>query len=243
MIVSQALVIARSLMSEHGLDGWAVGLDRAKTRAGACRFRSRKITLSAYLTALHSEDEVRDTLLHEIAHALVGPGHGHDAVWRAQALAIGSSGQRCTAEDSPRIAGDWVGRCAHGHEVTRHRRPTRLVSCSRCSPTFSADHVLEWTHRGERVPMHPTYVAQLNALREKETGTPLVGTRRPLRPGDVVRITAPGRYQGMSGAIVKGGRTRYHVRVAAGVLTVPFSLVEPVRRVATRAPDAARDRR
>jgi predicted SprT family Zn-dependent metalloprotease len=230
VIVAEALVLARDLVRRHGLDGWTVGLDRAKTRAGACRYRTRQITLSAHLTALHSEEEVRDTVLHEIAHALVGAGHGHDEVWRARALAVGASGQRCVSEDSPQVAGDWVGRCAQGHEVTRHRRPARVVSCSRCSRSFSADHLLEWTYRGRRVPMHPHYVAQLKALRDKGTGTLPVKSRPPLWPGDLVTVTAPGRYHGIQATVMKRGRTRYHVRVLGGVLTVPFSLVEPATR-------------
>ena len=67
---------------------------------------------------LHSDDEVLDTILHEIAHALVGPQHGHDAVWRAKAREIGCTGERCVSSDSPRVPGDWVGRCSAGHEKT-----------------------------------------------------------------------------------------------------------------------------
>ena len=55
-----------------------VAYDSAKRRAGVCRFATQTLGLSAPLTTLHSEVEVRDTILHEIAHALVGPRHGHD---------------------------------------------------------------------------------------------------------------------------------------------------------------------
>ena len=71
MDTRDALALARRLLAEHGLSGWTVGLDRAKTRAGACHYSRRLITLSAPLTRLHTEDDVRDTILHEIAHALV----------------------------------------------------------------------------------------------------------------------------------------------------------------------------
>ena len=73
MDVEDAVAVARGLLAEHGLTGWSVVLDRAKTRAGVCRADRREIGLSAPLTALHSPEEVRDTILHEIAHALVGP--------------------------------------------------------------------------------------------------------------------------------------------------------------------------
>ena len=35
------------------------------------------------------DEEVKNTLLHEIAHALVGPGHRHNRVWRQKAREIG----------------------------------------------------------------------------------------------------------------------------------------------------------
>ena len=40
--------------------------------------------------------DIRDTLLHEIARAIVGPGHAHDAVWRTAARRIGCTAKRCS---------------------------------------------------------------------------------------------------------------------------------------------------
>ncbi len=85
MDIHDALQLAEELVFEHGLEGWSVTFDRAKTRAGACRPARREIGLSIPLTRLHTEAEVRDTILHEVAHALVGVAHHHDAVWRAKA--------------------------------------------------------------------------------------------------------------------------------------------------------------
>ncbi len=222
MDLSTALTMARELVREHGIDGWTVEFDRAKARAAACHFRDRRITLSRHLTALHSEDEVRDSILHEIAHALVGPRHGHDAVWRATALAIGSTGSRCV-EGGPAVTGNWWGTCPAGHRTTRHRRPERVMTCSRCSSKFDVRHLLAWTYRGEDAPMHPNYVAELESL----TGERGAAAGRRLRVGQRVRVTAPGAFEGSVGTIVKRGRTRFHVRSHAGVLTVPFALVEP----------------
>lgn len=186
MEVQQALAMGRRLVREHGLDGWSIIADRAKTRAGVCRFHARQIGISAPLTALHSEDEVRDTLLHEIAHALVGPQHGHDALWRATALRIGCSGERCVSPDAPRVPGDWVGRCPAGHERTRHRAPTRLMSCGRCSRRFDARHLFAWTYRGRPAALPPAYLVELAAVRDVEAA----GRSEPPSPwGDLVRAT------------------------------------------------------
>lgn len=216
-------------MAEHGLRGWTLAFDRAKRRAGICRFDRREIGLSAPLAVLHTEAEVRDTVLHEIAHALVGPRHGHDAVWRAAARRIGCSGERCVSRDAPELEGAWVGHCPAGHRVTRHRRPDRPAACRRCGPTFELAHLIEWTHHGRTVPMSAAYDAQLRRVRDVagrgigERPTPVV-----LGPGDRARVVAQGRYHGAVGSVVKRGRTRYHLRVPEGVLTVPFALVEPL---------------
>jgi len=55
---------------------------------------SSHISLSRYLISLNGEEEVRETILHEIAHALVGYSHGHDRVWKLKAMEIGCTPHR-----------------------------------------------------------------------------------------------------------------------------------------------------
>ena len=230
MDLSVARELGRDLLDEHGLADWSLVFDRAKRRAGICRYARKEIGLSGPLTALHPEAEVRDTILHEIAHALVGARHGHDDVWRATALRIGCSGRRCSSRDAPAIEGGWVGTCAAGHRVTRHRRPERPSSCRQCSSTFDAAHLLTWTHRGVPAPMTAGYRAELARILDRAArpaGQPAASVVR-LRLGDRLRISAPGtKYDGVTGTLVKAGRTRYHLRVDGSVLTVPFAMAEP----------------
>ncbi|MFB9375442.1 SprT-like domain-containing protein [Kineococcus gynurae] len=222
--VEDALRMGRELVREHGLSGWTVGLDRARTRAGACRYDRRRITVSGPITLLHGPEEVRATLLHEIAHALVGAGHGHDAVWRATAVRIGADGARTMPADAPTPVGEWVGTCPAGHVVHRHRRPTRVSSCRSCAAAFEARHVLSWTHRGRPVDLGPVYAAQLQAAL---SGTPTPPALR-LGVGTPVRLLGSGRYAGLGGRVVARGRTRYRVQTSRGELSVPFTLVEPL---------------
>lgn len=220
MDLADAFALAEHLLERHGLHDWSVEYDAAKRRAGICRFGPRVIGLSAPLTALHGEVEVRDTILHEIAHALVGPRHGHDAVWRRQAVAIGCSGQRCTPETAEQVQTAWLGVCSAGHTTGRHRRPERVVSCARCSSTFNLAHVLTWTHHGLPAQHHPNYEAELARL--------VQGDRvRWLRVGARARVVAPGESHDLVGRVVKIGRTSYHVRAGRTVVRVPFAWVEP----------------
>ncbi|MCK9792800.1 SprT-like domain-containing protein [Isoptericola sp. 4D.3] len=216
--------LARRLMAEHGLSGWTFRFDRARRRAGLCRYDRREISLSGPLTALYDEADVREVVLHEIAHALAGARHGHDAVWRATARRIGATGRRLVREGSPEVEGDWVGRCPAGHRVTRFRRPQRPQACARCSPVFDRRFLLAWTYRGRPVPELGAPVPARGTVAPAQA-VPQVDPAG-VRPGERLRVTAPGRYDGVVGTLVKRGRTRFHLRVGRSVLTVPFGLVE-----------------
>ena len=200
MDLTEAALMGRRLLDQHGLHDWTIVFDRAKRRAGICRWARKEIGLSAPLTSIHPESEVRDTVLHEVAHALVGPRHGHDQVWRALAMRIGCSGERCSSDDAPGIDGHWVGTCPAGHLLT-------------------------WTFRGQPAQMLPGYRAELERL-TAAAATP--APKAPVRLGDPVRIVVPGsKYDGVTGTLVKRGRTRYHLRVGNSVMTVPFAMVQP----------------
>lgn len=172
MDLTEAAGMARGLMDEHGLRGWSFGYDRAKVRAGACHFVDQRITLSRVITAAHDESQVRETVLHEVAHAMVGPRHGHDQLWRRTARSIGASGQRCYTGE-PVVPGRWQGRCVAGHEVQRHRRPSRVLLCTRCPQRRGRmlERVMAWTYDGRSVTereIGPRFAADMRYLRERQ---------------------------------------------------------------------------
>lgn len=195
MELHRAAELAERLLVEHGLAGWTFAFDRARVRAGACHHHDRRITLSPHLTLAHDDAQVRETLLHEIAHALVGPRHGHDQVWRAQAVAIGSSGQRCyQAGEEPVVPGRWQGRCAAGHVVHRHRKPTRVLVCTRCEVAPTLARVLRWSHDGRPVA-------------ERELGAQVVRGLAYLRAHEKVQSEGIGgkqRQRAHGGALAQG---------------------------------------
>lgn len=85
--------LANDLLKHHGLHEWSFSLDRAKTRAGKCSYRKKTIYLSKHYVSASNADDVKDTILHEIAHALT-PGDGHGARWKSKAIEIGCSGSQ-----------------------------------------------------------------------------------------------------------------------------------------------------
>ena len=126
-------VVAKAdrLMSKHRLNGWSFQFDDALKRGGQCDHAIRVISMAREFCRVASEAEWTDTLLHEIAHALVGPGHHHDAVWKRKARQIGCSSDRCHSVRFTRPK--YVLTCPRCKWAVTRMRRTRGLICRRCS--------------------------------------------------------------------------------------------------------------
>lgn len=123
---------------EHGLNNWKFKWDNAKRRFGCCDHYNKTITLSKILSLQRTYEQINDTILHEIAHALVGPNHGHDKVWKQKAIEIGCNGERCGEEI--KIKGKYTLICDHcGRENPMFRKPKLSYSCGRCCTSRKYD--------------------------------------------------------------------------------------------------------
>lgn len=132
---------------EHSLDGWHLVIDeRPRLRFGQCRHAEKEIGISRWILSVLPWDEVKDTLLHEAAHALVGPGHKHGPRWRRAARALGARPEalcRMTREQNaarPKTAKErgqhkWAGRCPCKDDHRKARilkRHLLLYTCTTC---------------------------------------------------------------------------------------------------------------
>jgi predicted SprT family Zn-dependent metalloprotease len=132
--------LARKLMNEHGLHDWQFCFDRAKRRAGSCRHKRKLITLSSNYAEKNSEEDIQDTILHEIAHALAGPKVGHGPEWKLICLQIGARPARCYDDAVVMPKGRYHATCgACRKQFHRHRRPRgRGYYCLACGPQAGA---------------------------------------------------------------------------------------------------------
>jgi predicted SprT family Zn-dependent metalloprotease len=125
------LQLALGLLEKHGLKKWRFKFDDSTRRAGCCNYRDRVISISFDHARSGTEAAIRDTILHEISHALVGRKHNHDGVWKAKAQEIGCSGERTHKLQfaPPR----WNVTCENQcWKHTAERRNRRLI-CRTCS--------------------------------------------------------------------------------------------------------------
>lgn len=133
MRLDEAERLARRLMAKHGLVEWSFAFDRAKRRFGCCHHTTKTLSLSRHLTLLNGEEAVRDTILHEIAHALT-PGAHHGPAWRAKCRELGAKPERCYEAGEVRQPAARYQLVCPGCEARypRHRRTRGVFVCRVC---------------------------------------------------------------------------------------------------------------
>jgi predicted SprT family Zn-dependent metalloprotease len=128
--IETTAALADDLLQEFGLTDWIFRFDHSTRRAGCCSYHNKRISIAFDLARNAPDEEIRDTLLHEIAHALVGKNHNHDSTWKTKAKEIGCSGERThrLVFSPPR----YHVTCENGcFEHTAERRSRRFV-CRKC---------------------------------------------------------------------------------------------------------------
>ena len=129
-------------MNDFELYNWNFGFDLAQNRGGVCKGRSKVITLSVTYCLNAPKEEVIDTVLHEIAHALVGPEHGHNKKWKLMAKWIG-----CKAEVYHNVdhgLDRWHGSCPCGQTWKRKKlmAKVRTATCPKCAERITWKEIL-----------------------------------------------------------------------------------------------------
>ncbi|MFH1375051.1 MAG: SprT-like domain-containing protein [Patescibacteria group bacterium] len=134
MNLLNAKTLATQLFCKHNLKGWQFKFDRSRRRFGCCNLTLKAISLSRILTELNSPSLVRDTLLHEIAHALTGRrGVAHGREWQDIARSLGCRAKRCYKEGEVKTPpAKYAARCVScGRSFPAFRRRQR-VACGLC---------------------------------------------------------------------------------------------------------------
>lgn len=80
-------------LREHGLysKGWRTCFTKADNFLARCYYDEKRIQINVIMLQSVSEADYMQTVLHEIAHALIGPGFGHGPEWINKAKEIGLS--------------------------------------------------------------------------------------------------------------------------------------------------------
>jgi predicted SprT family Zn-dependent metalloprotease len=120
MEFNTARTLAFDLLALHGLR-LPIRWSTAKRQLGAIKFKNKvavELVLSKVFIAANEEAAVKDLILHEIAHALVGCENEHNHVWKAKCREIGAR-----PEQYAKLADSNV-------------LPTHQVKCTQCECVY-----------------------------------------------------------------------------------------------------------
>lgn len=79
---------ANRKIREHLPLSWVFKWDHAKLRLGCCNYRKQTISLSRHHIEGQTVEQMQETIMHEIAHALT-PGNGHGKLWQRKMRQFG----------------------------------------------------------------------------------------------------------------------------------------------------------
>lgn len=130
--------MAEAALKAHGLDGWTLAWLSERTRRvlGQCDYREKAIRLSLWYVRQNTKNHVRGTVLHEVAHALVGPKvQSHGVEWKAKCVEIGA-------------APDRLSRDARGCQPPVRRMPKWQAVCCDCGATIRRTRLSWEAERG-----------------------------------------------------------------------------------------------
>jgi predicted SprT family Zn-dependent metalloprotease len=145
MTLFEAKELALRLMISHKLTDWRFEFNNRKGAFGVCSYSKKTIYLSRITTPQMTDKAVINTILHEIAHALVGAGHGYNYVWRRKAIEIGCDGSRCNHYEEVNIRYKYIAVCpCCGKEIGANRKPKRSHWCRCTGRTFRPQDKLNY---------------------------------------------------------------------------------------------------
>lgn len=132
MDLQKAEALAISLMRKYKLDGYVFRWDSSYKRMGMIDYDKKTIYLSPQLTYINQERFVRDTILHEIAHAYC-PDNNHGPKWRAVAKAIGCRPRaKVRVTDGIKIPSKFRAVCHKCGEIYCYDKPIETACCTIC---------------------------------------------------------------------------------------------------------------
>lgn len=131
--------LARKTMDGYQLTNWSFKWSNSKTVFGLCDYEKETIFLSKVLNSVRDIEQIKNTILHEVAHALT-PYNGHNDVWKKLFISMGGSGEICSKVDDKvydvmEKTSKYVLLCPSCNAKSfLHRKPKYSTSCGKCYP-------------------------------------------------------------------------------------------------------------
>jgi predicted SprT family Zn-dependent metalloprotease len=132
MNLGEAQVLAKEMINKYVPEYGFAWINHKRVN-GRCSYRTKTIELSRPLTELRTKEAVRQTIMHEIAHAM-WPKEGHRGMWRVQMRRFGYEPERCSSDDVDKSSiSNWKALCVScGKAYFMIRKPRQRKACGVC---------------------------------------------------------------------------------------------------------------
>lgn len=123
----EVMTLTRTLLRKQGVNDFIIGFNTNRTRLGVCKHHKRTIEYSELIFKHLERDEIVQTIIHEVAHAAVGPGFGHGPIWQRKYAAMGGTrGRTANLPQEVRHAiSKYVIHCAVTGDIIAYRNRRR----------------------------------------------------------------------------------------------------------------------
>lgn len=126
-------IFARDQLDFYGLPHWVFRFNNSLVNSGLCDYNQCTIYLSKKYMGRMTNDEICNTILHEIAHALT-PWDKHGRKWRLACEYLGIKPN--PTGPIPRLPGKYSAKCSCGNVWYRYNskclKRKKRVMCSNC---------------------------------------------------------------------------------------------------------------
>lgn len=123
----QAVLKGAQLMVDNGLGDWKINLHSSRRALATCYAFTKTIKFSKHFVMVSKEDQFEGVTLHEVAHALVGPRHGHGKVFKEKCIEISPTPDYAKAQLNGAI------------DILKYE-----LSCPECGATSRANRNRHW---------------------------------------------------------------------------------------------------
>lgn len=140
MQYKQVRNLALDLMKKNNLVGWIIKFNNAKRACGICLYDKKIISFSRYYVLLNNYEDIKNTILHEIAHALSPFGSHHNKIWKRKAMEIGCKAERIN-HNAIMPEGKYKYYCKRcGEKTGTHRKLKGPRACKLCCIKYNSGH-------------------------------------------------------------------------------------------------------
>ena len=125
--------LVNELFTKYKIKNWNFEFFTKKKSLGMCDFNTKTLYIGLQYCAVNDEKRIRNTLLHEVAHILVGLKNGHNFIWRRKCVEIGGDGERLTQTDKIVATYKHQYKCPACNTIyPTHKRLSTIGFCSKC---------------------------------------------------------------------------------------------------------------